>query len=202
MDDEEDPDPELTALLHAKVVKIKEEIDWDKKEQQHLEQKKAQSYDSSDDSDSGPREAAVSASAFCTSECDDLQSGYESGNEEPASAFCTSERYDLQSRYESENEYPEEATVSASALRTSECYDLQSGYESENEYPEEATVSASAFRTSECYDPTSAYLQPQALPRNSKRPLELECDVTDGIVPQSKRLCTIVYTHRISIRRQ
>ena len=173
MDDEEDPDPELTALLHAKVVKIKEEIDWDKKEQQHLEQKKAQSYDSSDDSDSGPREAAVSASAFCTSECDDLQSGYESGNEEPASAFCTSERYDL-----------------------------QSGYESENEYPEEATVSASAFRTSECYDPTSAYLQPQALPRNSKRPLELECDVTDGIVPQSKRLCTIVYTHRISIRRQ
>lgn len=166
MDDEEDPDPELTALLHAKVVNIKEEINWDKKEQQHLEQKKAQFYDSLDDSDSGPREAAVSASAFCTSECDDFQSGYESGNEEPASTFCTSEHYDL-----------------------------QSGYESKNEYPEEATVSASAYCTRECYDPTSTYLQPQALPRNSKGPLELECDVTDGIGPQSKRLCTIVHVY-------
>jgi len=37
LDDEEDPDPELTALLHAKVVNIKEEINWDKKEQQFLQ---------------------------------------------------------------------------------------------------------------------------------------------------------------------
>jgi len=66
VDDEEDPDPELTALLHEKIVQVKQEINWDEEEQQHLKkimQKKAFSCDCSDCSDSDLEEAAVSANA-------------------------------------------------------------------------------------------------------------------------------------------
>ena len=72
VDDEDDPDPELTALLHEKVVQVKQEINWDKEEQQYLEKirQKAHSHDCSDGSDSDLGEAAVSANApLCRKKC-------------------------------------------------------------------------------------------------------------------------------------
>ena len=66
VDEEEDSDPELTALLREKVVQVKREINWDEEEQRHLEkirQKEALSCNFPDESDSDPGGAVVSASA-------------------------------------------------------------------------------------------------------------------------------------------
>ena len=48
-------DPQLTTLLHEKVVRVKKEINWDEEEKHHQErvrQKQALCYNSSDNSDS------------------------------------------------------------------------------------------------------------------------------------------------------
>ena len=56
-------DPQLTALLHERVVKIKEELNWDEKEKEYQEirQKETLCYD---DSDSDNEVVFVSITCF------------------------------------------------------------------------------------------------------------------------------------------